>query len=96
MFLMQAAEAAVRAGAAAGGGAALPGLIFNASKRVEEPDLSGAGGPPTSVPAGRLECTMQNLADSLVQRFSGRLPPGRHADLHTFAVFNARRKVAIS
>lgn len=54
---LQAAEAAVRAGATGDGGAALPGLIFNGSKCVEEPDP--AGGPPRSVPAGRLECTMQ-------------------------------------
>ena len=72
----QAAEAAVRAGAAAGGGAALPGLIFNASKTVEEPDLA-RGGPPAQVAAGRLECTMQNLADSLVQRFPAPVRPRR-------------------
>lgn len=53
----QAAEAAVRAGAQGDGGAALPGLIFNGSKCVQEPDPDG--GPPRSVPAGRLECTMQ-------------------------------------
>lgn len=55
--VVQAAEAAVRAGAEGDGGAALPGLIFNGSKCVEEPDLNG--GPATLVPAGRLECTMQ-------------------------------------
>lgn len=91
---LKAAEAAVRAGAEGDGGAALPGLIFNGSKCVEEPDLGG--GPATLVPAGRLECTMQNLADSLAQQFPGRLPPGRHADLQTFVMFNSRRKVTSS
>lgn len=47
----------MRAGAEGDGGGALPGLIFNGSKCVEEPDP--AGGPARSVPAGRLECTMQ-------------------------------------
>ena len=71
MCVPQAAEAAVRAGAQGGGGAALPGLIFNGSKCVEEPDPGG--GPPRSVPAGRLECTMQVwLASTLVQLFRRR------------------------
>ena len=57
----------MRAGVAAGGGAALPGLIFNGKKEVEVRDaLSGV---LSRVRAGRLECTMQNLVDSLVQRF---------------------------
>lgn len=72
LAMVQAAEAAVRADAAAGGGAALPGLIFNGSKTVVEPDLL-RGGAPAQVPAGRLECTMQNLADTLVQRFPSRV-----------------------
>lgn len=68
----------MRAGALAGGGAALPGLIFNGSKTVEE-GVAGRGAPPAVVAAGRLECTMQNLADSLPQRFPSQapLPPSR-------------------
>jgi hypothetical protein len=59
----------VRAGAEGDGGAALPGLIFNGSKCVEEPDP--AGGPPNSVPAGRLECTMQVRAASMHAMLQG-------------------------
>ena len=55
------------AGVAAGGGAALPGLIFNGKKEVEVRDA--VSGALSRVRAGRLECTMQNLVDSLVQRF---------------------------
>ena len=54
---LQAAEGAVKAGAASGGGGALPGMIFNAKKKVSYTD--GASGEERSVRAGRLECTMQ-------------------------------------
>ena len=69
---MQAAEGAVKAGVASGGGAALPGMIFNARKWLE---YKCAGGEKRRVRAGRLECTMQNLVDSLVQRFPQRVTP---------------------
>ena len=54
---MQAAEAAVRAGVQSGGGAALPGMIFNQSKKVTYTDA--VTGQERSVYAGRMECTMQ-------------------------------------
>ena len=47
----------MRAGVAAGGGAALPGMLFNAKKPVTYTDA--ITGKDCSVPAGRLECTMQ-------------------------------------
>jgi hypothetical protein len=53
----QAAEAAVRAGVRAGGGAALPGMIFNQSKTVAYTDAGS--GRERCVRAGRMECTMQ-------------------------------------
>ncbi len=53
----QAAELAVRAGVEAGGGAALPGMILNLSKKTTFTDAST--GQEHSVPAGRMECTMQ-------------------------------------
>ncbi len=56
----------MKAGVASGGGAALPGMIFNVRKWV---DYTCADGEARRVRAGRLECTMQNLVDSLVQRF---------------------------
>lgn len=54
---LQAAEAAVRAGVQSGGGAALPGMIFNQSKKVTYTDA--LTGRERSVHAGRMECTMQ-------------------------------------
>ena len=56
-WVVQAAELAVRAGVEAGGGAALPGMILNTSKRTTYTDA--ATGLEHSVPAGRMECTMQ-------------------------------------
>uniref|UniRef100_A0A1D2AAQ5 UGP3-like C-terminal hexapeptide repeats domain-containing protein n=1 Tax=Auxenochlorella protothecoides TaxID=3075 RepID=A0A1D2AAQ5_AUXPR len=60
---LRAVEGAVRAGAADGDAAALlPGLLLNTGKRVTVRDAA-AGGATTTLAAGRLECTMQNLAD---------------------------------
>ncbi len=53
----QAAEGAVRAGIAAGGGAALPAPVFNLRKRFEY--TCALAGERRSVVAGRMECTMQ-------------------------------------
>lgn len=50
-------EAAVKAGVKSGGGAALPGMIFNQGKKVAYTDV--VSGEDKSVYAGRLECTMQ-------------------------------------
>ena len=55
--VVQAAELAVRAGVEAGGGAALPGMILNTSKTTTYTDAHT--GQEHSVPAGRMECTMQ-------------------------------------
>ena len=48
---------AVRADTTGTGGAMLPGMIFNSSKRVAYTDA--LTGEQRNVPAGRLECTMQ-------------------------------------
>lgn len=65
---VQAAELAVRAGVEAGGGAALPGMILNTSKMTTYTDV--ATGQEHSVPAGRMECTMQVML--------------RHTSMHMF------------
>ena len=54
---LQAAEGAVRAGIAAGGGAALPAPVFNLKKRFDY--RCAVTGERRSVVAGRMECTMQ-------------------------------------
>ena len=47
----------MKAGVAAGGGAALPGMIFNSKKTISWTDYST--GKEHCEPAGRMECTMQ-------------------------------------
>ncbi|KAL4426976.1 hypothetical protein ABPG77_009537 [Micractinium sp. CCAP 211/92] len=94
---LPAVERAVRASMAAGTTeAVLPGMILNLGKRVSWADPL-AGGAERSVAAGRLECTMQNLADSLDQSFPAPLESSEEkAALDTFLVYNHRRKVTSS
>ena len=39
---------------------------------------------------------VQNLVDSMAQRFQEPVPKERHAELNTFVVFNKRRRVTSS
>jgi hypothetical protein len=100
---LAAARAAVQAAVAAGGGEVLPGLIFNLKKKVKffDPIIQ----EEREVRAGRMECTMQNLADSLTTRSSKALtgaaggPVAQQQltdELDTFMVYNMRRKVTSS
>jgi hypothetical protein len=92
----QAAERAVRASVAEGRtDAVLPGMILNLSKAVTYSDAALRGAQRT-LQAGRLECTMQNLADCLSERRPERLASeADRAALATFVVFNTRRKVCL-
>lgn len=62
MVLPQAAESAVKAGVASGGGADLPGMVFNGKKTVAWTDV--LTGETRQEPAGRMECTMQVITKS--------------------------------
>ncbi|CAD7695210.1 unnamed protein product [Ostreobium quekettii] len=91
---LEATRQAVMRGAAEGGGAALPGLIFNMKKKVKY--YNEIAGKAVAERAGRMECMMQNLADSLADSMSTALPVGRHDLLSTFMVHNHRRRVTSS
>eukprot|EP00892_Ulva_mutabilis_P001452 jgi/Ulvmu1/11307/UM074_0022.1 len=97
---LAAAAGAIQHGIASGeGGPSLPGMIFNLSKQVTYTPAAAPGEPPREprvVHAGRMECTMQNLADALTQRFPAPLEPAATAGLGTFVVFNERRYVTSS
>ncbi|KAL2635747.1 hypothetical protein R1flu_007226 [Riccia fluitans] len=73
--------------------AALPGMILNLKKPIQYVDSAGQ---KHSVLAGRLECTMQNVADSLVNKRSSRLSPKDSDKLDTYVIYNQRRKVTSS
>lgn len=71
----------------------LPGMILNLKKPIVYKDYLGA---THRTYAGRVECTMQNVADLLLNKFSSRLKPSQHDGLDTFVVYNQRRKVTSS
>jgi len=87
----------LRKGFVKGGGAVLPGMIFNLNKKVSYTDaLTGA---ERSVHAGRLECTMQNLADCFrtpLDSIPADLEGGLDEVLDTFLVYNLRRRTTSS
>eukprot|EP00193_Tetraselmis_chui_P003611 CAMPEP_0177752566 /NCGR_PEP_ID=MMETSP0491_2-20121128/989_1 /TAXON_ID=63592 /ORGANISM="Tetraselmis chuii, Strain PLY429" /LENGTH=887 /DNA_ID=CAMNT_0019267781 /DNA_START=95 /DNA_END=2758 /DNA_ORIENTATION=+ len=93
---LQQAMEQLRKGFVKGGGAVLPGMIFNLNKKVSYTDaLTGA---ERSVRAGRLECTMQNLADCFRTPLDN-LPAcegGLDDMLDTFLVYNLRRRTTSS
>lgn len=70
--------------------APIPGQLINMKSRVPYID---AEGNMTQIDGGRLESTMQNIADSLVNKFPRRLSKEelRYA-LKTFILYNARSK----
>lgn len=71
----------------------LPGMILNLKKPAVFEDYLGK---QHSVIAGRLECTMQNIADFLTNTSSCRRSPNSPGDLDTFVTYNQRRKVTSS
>lgn len=71
--------------------AILPGMILNLNKSIAHINLESE--EEECVQAGRLECTMQNLADC----FEKELQEGEFcSDLPTFLVYGPRRKVTSS
>ncbi|XP_057804639.1 UTP--glucose-1-phosphate uridylyltransferase 3, chloroplastic isoform X2 [Salvia miltiorrhiza] len=71
----------------------LPGMVLNIKKSITYMDQFGI---KHCVPGGRLECTMQNIADHFSNRYSSRCYKGVEDDLDTFIVYNERRKVTSS
>jgi UTP---glucose-1-phosphate uridylyltransferase len=69
-------------------------MIFNLNKDITY--TPATTGQTRTVRAGRMECTMQNLADALTDCSPQRLRPEQAADLRTFVVFNERRYVTSS
>lgn len=85
---LQAIEAAVSGGDQHG---ALPGMLINLGSKAKARAHDG-----TLTRAGRLECSMQNIADVLTTRSSQRLTDDALDALDTFLVYNRRQKVTSS
>ncbi|KAL7108918.1 hypothetical protein ACP275_06G143000 [Erythranthe tilingii] len=71
----------------------LPGMVLNVKKPITYMDQFGM---KHCVSGGRLECTMQNIADNFSNTYSSRCYEGVEDGLDTFIVYNERRKVTSS
>ncbi|XP_017984691.1 PREDICTED: UTP--glucose-1-phosphate uridylyltransferase 3, chloroplastic [Theobroma cacao] len=71
----------------------LPGVVLNTKKSIVYTDYFGSW---HSVHGGRLECTMQNIADNFLNTYSSRCYKGVEDKLDTFIVYNERRRVTSS
>ncbi|KAL3523999.1 hypothetical protein ACH5RR_016833 [Cinchona calisaya] len=71
----------------------LPGMVLNVKKPVKYVDQFGMS---HCVSGGRLECTMQNIADNFSNMYLSRCYEGVEEGLDTFIVYNERRKVTSS
>uniref|UniRef100_A0A2P2KTC8 Uncharacterized protein LOC105133562 isoform X1 n=1 Tax=Rhizophora mucronata TaxID=61149 RepID=A0A2P2KTC8_RHIMU len=71
----------------------LPGMVLNTKKPIVYVDLFGNC---HSVSGGRLECTMQNIADNFSNTHLSRCYQGVEEELDTYIVYNERRRVTSS
>ncbi|CAL5203037.1 unnamed protein product [Lathyrus oleraceus] len=71
----------------------IPGMVLNTRKTIVYVDQFGRH---CSVSGGRLECTMQNIADSYFNSYSSRCYNGVEDKLDTFIVYNERKRVTSS
>ncbi|CAA3005149.1 UTP--glucose-1-phosphate uridylyltransferase 3, chloroplastic [Olea europaea subsp. europaea] len=71
----------------------LPGMVLNVKKPITFVDEFGM---KQSISGGRLECTMQNIADNFTNMYPSRLYKDVKDELDTFIVYNERRKVTSS
>ncbi|XP_029129236.1 UTP--glucose-1-phosphate uridylyltransferase 3, chloroplastic isoform X2 [Cajanus cajan] len=71
----------------------LPGMVLNTRKSIVYTDQFGRC---HSVSGGRLECTMQNIADNYSNSYSSRCYNDVEDKLDTFIVYNERRRVTSS
>jgi hypothetical protein len=67
----------------------IPGKLINLKSKVSYIDPEGN---QFFIPGGRLESTMQNIADAIVDCFPQQIQKGGFNQLSTFAVFNQRSK----
>jgi len=67
----------------------VPGMLINMKNEAK---TINAEGVEEILPAGRLESTMQNISDQIVDHFQTKLNPVKPGDLKTFITFNQRNK----
>lgn len=67
----------------------IPGMLCNLKSKAPYIDSKGN---KTEIEAGRLESTMQNIADYITDSFPEPIRPGEQRALRTFLTYNKRRK----
>jgi len=67
----------------------LPGMLINMKTKATYTDFNGI---EREVQVGRLESTMQNIADYIVDRYPTKLPKEAMDQMKTFVTYNLRRK----
>lgn len=67
----------------------IPGMLLNMKTLMPSMDAKGA---VHKVHGGRLESTMQNIADHFIDRVDSSLAEGERSQLGTFLTYNTRRK----
>lgn len=67
----------------------VPGALINMKTKVT---CLSPSGEKNQYYAGRLESSMQNIADYIVDKFPKRLKKGQRGDLSTFLTYNERKK----
>ncbi|CAN6332751.1 unnamed protein product [Urochloa humidicola] len=71
----------------------LPGMVLNLKKAVSYVDHLGF---ECSAAGGRLECTMQNIADNFMNTYDYKCSKEIESELDTFIVYNERKRVTSS
>ncbi|XP_062179891.1 UTP--glucose-1-phosphate uridylyltransferase 3, chloroplastic isoform X2 [Phragmites australis] len=71
----------------------LPGMVLNLKKAISYVDHLGF---ECSATGGRIECTMQNIADNFMNTYNYRCSKGIESELDTFIVYNERKRVTSS
>nr|XP_010907871.1 UTP--glucose-1-phosphate uridylyltransferase 3, chloroplastic [Elaeis guineensis] len=71
----------------------LPGMVLNLKKPISYVDHLGI---QRSAYGGRLECTMQSIADNFLNTYNSRCREGIENELDTFIVYNERKRVTSS
>lgn len=67
----------------------IPGMLINMKNKIKHVNSQGI---EEMVAAGRLESTMQNIADYIVDHYPNKLNPLTEESLRTFVTYNERRK----
>lgn len=71
----------------------IPGMLINMKNKYASISTSGA---PVEIEGGRLEATMQNISDWIIDNFATPLPKEKFQSLSSFVVYNDREKTIAS